>query len=139
MKKYKVNVNGNWYEIALELVDENDIKTSAAPAEKKEEAPVQAAPVQAAPSVQPAAARAAAPKPAAPAGAGKAVTAPMPGVILEISVKEVDTVSAGQKVAVLEAMKMENEIQAESAGTVTKIHVAKGDSVSDGTPIVTIA
>ncbi len=41
MKKYKVNVNGNWYEIALELVDENDIKTSAAPAEKKEEAPVQ--------------------------------------------------------------------------------------------------
>ena len=63
----------------------------------------------------------------------------MPGVILEISVKEGDTVSAGQKVAVLEAMKMENEIQAESAGTVTKIHVAKGDSVSDGTPIVTIA
>ena len=54
-------------------------------------------------------------------------------------VKEGDTVSAGQKVAVLEAMKMENEIQAESAGTVTKIHVAKGDSVSDGTPIVTIA
>ena len=49
------------------------------------------------------------------------------------------SVSAGQKVAVLEAMKMENEIQAESAGTVTKIHVAKGDSVSDGTPIVTIA
>ena len=39
MKKYKVNVNGNWYEIALELVDENDIKTSAAPAEKPQEAP----------------------------------------------------------------------------------------------------
>ena len=99
-----------------------------------------AAPVQAAPAAKAAPAPVAAPKPAAaPAGAGKAVVAPMPGVILEVSVKEGDTVSAGQKVAVLEAMKMENEIQAESAGTVTKIHVAKGDSVSDGTPIVTIA
>ena len=146
MKEYKFKINGNEYNVAINSTEGNiaDVTVNGIAYQVEMDnvlpaAPVQAAPVQAAPSVQPAAARAAAPKPAAPAGAGKAVTAPMPGVILEISVKEGDTVSAGQKVAVLEALKMENEIQAESAGTVTKIHVAKGDSVSDGTPIVTIA
>ena len=47
--------------------------------------------------------------------------------------------AAGQKVAVLEAMKMENEIQADRAGVVTKINVSKGDSVLEGAAIVTIA
>ena len=77
--------------------------------------------------------------PAKAAGAGRAVTAPLPGVIIEVSVSAGQTVKAGQKVAVLEAMKMENEIQAEKDGTVTAIHVAKGDSVLEGAKIVTIA
>ena len=76
---------------------------------------------------------------AKPAGEGKPVTSPLPGVIIEVSVKEGDTVAAGQKVAVLEAMKMENEIQADRAGVVTKINVNKGDSVLEGAAIVTIA
>ncbi|MBO8479210.1 MAG: biotin/lipoyl-binding protein, partial [Bacteroidetes bacterium] len=80
---------------------------------------------------------AAAPAPAA-SGAGKAVTSPLPGVIVEISVKVGDSVKAGQQVAVLEAMKMENAIEADHAGTVTAIHVNKGDSVLEGVPIVTI-
>ena len=132
MKEYKFKINGNEYNVAINSTEGNiaDVTVNGVSYQVEMDnvlpaAPVQAAPVQAAQ--------------AAPAGAGKAVVAPMPGVILEVSVKEGDTVSAGQKVAVLEAMKMENEIQAESAGTVTKIHVAKGDSVSDGTPIVTIA
>ena len=98
-----------------------------------------AAPV-AAVAAAPAAAAAPAPaaKPAA-AGAGKKVVSPLPGVIIEVSVKEGQAVKAGQKVAVIEAMKMENEIAAENDGTVTAIHVSKGDSVLEGADIVTIA
>lgn len=75
----------------------------------------------------------------AAAGAGKPVTSPLPGVIIDISVKEGQAVKAGQKVAVLEAMKMENEIQAPADGTVTAILVSKGDSVLEGAEIVKIA
>ena len=78
-------------------------------------------------------------KQTAPAGAGKPVTSPLPGVIIEVSVKEGQAVKAGQKVAVLEAMKMENEIQAPADGTVTAILVNKGDSVLEGAEIVKIA
>ena len=149
MKQYKFKINGNDYNVAINSTNGNlaDVTVTgvsyqvemensmpAAPAA----APVQAAPQASAPAPQPAAA--AAPAPAAkPAGEGKAVTSPLPGVIIEVSVKEGDTVAAGQKVAVLEAMKMENEIQAEKAGVVTKIHVSKGDSVLEGASIVTIA
>ena len=81
-----------------------------------------------------------APAPASkPAGAGKAVTSPLPGVIIEVSVKEGQAVKAGQKVAVIEAMKMENEIQASADGTVTAVLVNKGDSVLEGAEIVKIA
>ena len=149
MKQYKFKINGNDYNVAINSTNGNlaDVTVNgvsyqvemensmpAAPAA----APVQAAPQASAPAPQLAAA--AAPAPAAkPAGEGKAVTSPLPGVIIEVSVKEGDTVAAGQKVAVLEAMKMENEIQAEKAGVVTKIHVSKGDSVLEGASIVTIA
>ena len=65
--------------------------------------------------------------------------APLPGVIIDICVNVGDTVKQGQKVAVLEAMKMENDIEAAFGGTVTAINVNKGDSVLEGAPIVTIA
>ena len=103
-------------------------------------APVQSAPAQKAAPQAPVQAAAPVPAPAAkPSGEGKPVTSPLPGVIIEVSVKEGDTVAAGQKVAVLEAMKMENEIQADRAGVVTKINVSKGDSILEGAAIVTIA
>lgn len=60
-------------------------------------------------------------------------------MIIEVSVKEGQAVKAGQKVAVIEAMKMENEIQAETDGTVTAVLVSKGDSVLEGAEIVKIA
>ena len=72
-------------------------------------------------------------------GAGEKVNSPLPGVIIEVSVKEGQAVKAGQKVAVLEAMKMENEIPAPKDGTITEIHVHKGDSLQEGDPVVTIA
>lgn len=146
MKQYKFKINGNDYNVAINSTNGNlaDVTVNGVSYQVEMEnsmpaaAPVQAAPQASAPAPQPAAA--AAPAPAAkPAGEGKAVTSPLPGVIIEVSVKEGDTVTAGQKVAVLEAMKMENEIQAEKAGVVTKIHVSKGDSVLEGASIVTIA
>lgn len=74
----------------------------------------------------------------APQGKGEVVTAPLPGVILDIKVKVGDTVKAGQTVAVLEAMKMENEIEATASGTVTAVNAGKGDSVLEGAAIITI-
>jgi glutaconyl-CoA/methylmalonyl-CoA decarboxylase subunit gamma len=85
----------------------------------------------------PAAATSAAPKARPAAGGGKgAVTAPMPGVIIEVSVKVGDTVARGQQVAVLDAMKMHNVIGAPRAGTVGEVFVAAGQSVDHGDAIV---
>ena len=144
MKSYKFKINGNQYNVEVNSVSGNiaDVTVNGTPYQvEMEDAPaVPAAPVQA---VQPAAtvSAPAAPQPAAkPAasGAGKAVKSPLPGVILSINVNVGDSVKAGQTVAVLEAMKMENEIQAESDGTVTAINAAKGDSVLEGAAIVTL-
>lgn len=74
----------------------------------------------------------------APKGKGEVVSAPLPGVILDIKVKVGDAVKAGQTVAVLEAMKMENEIEATASGTVTAVNAGKGDSVLEGAAIITI-
>ena len=118
-KFFDVTVNGATYEV------ETENAPAAAPA------PVAAAaPVQAAPAAAPA---------AKPAGAGEKVPSPLPGVIIEISVKEGQQVKQGQKVVVLEAKKMENEIPAPKDGTITEIHVHKGDSLQEGDPVVTIA
>ncbi len=145
MTQYKFKINGNEYNVAINSVEGNiadvtvngasyKVEMENAPAVPAQAAP---APVKAAPAPTPT--PVAAPAPAAPAGAGKPVTSPLPGVIIEVSVKVGDTVKAGQQVAVLEAMKMENAIETVSAGTVTAIHVNKGDSVLEGAPIVTIA
>lgn len=70
---------------------------------------------------------------------GVAVVAPLPGVIVGIKVSVGDVVKAGQVLAVLEAMKMENDIQAEYEGTVTAVNVVQGDSVLEGAVLVIIS
>jgi acetyl-CoA/propionyl-CoA carboxylase biotin carboxyl carrier protein len=72
------------------------------------------------------------------AASGNDVTSPMHGVVVEISVKQGDAVQQGQVVAVVEAMKMMNEIRAHKAGTAAKIHVAPGDTVEAQSALVTI-
>ena len=119
-KFFDVTVNGATYEVEAENAP------AAAPAPVAAAAPVQAAPAAAAPAAK-------------PAGAGEKVPSPLPGVIIEISVKEGQQVKAGQKIAILEAMKMENEIPAPKDGTITDIHVHKGDTLQEGDPVVTIA
>lgn len=117
MKRFNITVNGKAYDVAVEEVG------GSAPA---------AAPVSA-----PAPAPAAAPAPAV--GSGTPVKAPMPGNILDVKVNVGDTVSVGQVLVVLEAMKMENDIVANAAGKVTSITVKKGDTVNSDDVIATIA
>lgn len=151
MKEYRFKINGNQYNVAINSVEGNiaDVTVNGTSYQVEMEnapaaAPVQAVPVAPAVTVSAPAPQAAAPA-AAPApvpkasGAGKAVTSPLPGVIIGIKVNVGDTVKPGQVVAVLEAMKMENDIEAEFGGTVTAVNVAKGDSVLEGAAIVTIA
>lgn len=146
MRSYKFKINGNEYNVDINSVEGNiaNVTVNGATYEVEMDTPV-SAPVAAAAVKDSSASpqndnQGTAPAPASkPAGAGKAVTSPLPGVIIEVSVKEGQAVKAGQKVAVIEAMKMENEIQASADGTVTAVLVNKGDSVLEGAEIVKIA
>jgi glutaconyl-CoA decarboxylase len=140
MKSFRVTVNGQAYDVSVEeygtAAPAN--QTPAAPVVKQ--APVSAPkPVAAAPAPAPAAPKAApaAPKPAAAAG-GNTVTAPMPGVVLNIMVSVGQTIKANDVLLILEAMKMENEVTAPVAGTVKEVIVAKGASVNTGDVMVVI-
>ncbi len=129
--KAKVEVNGIPFEVEMQgssLVEE------ALPTVSTEAAAATAAPA-AAPAAEPAAPAAAA---KSGPGAGAPVKAPLPGVVTKILVKEGQGVKKGKTVLVLEAMKMENNITAEADGTVTGICVSAGDSVMEGTTLITI-
>ena len=79
-----------------------------------------------------------APRPQAPAAAGRgALTAPMPGVIIEVNVKPGDVVKRGQQVAILDAMKMHNVIGASRDGTIAEVCVEAGQNIAHGAVIVT--
>jgi biotin carboxyl carrier protein len=127
----KVNVNGIPFEVELQ----KPINAAKHPqlSKPKVEAPkpVAAAPVAAAPAAAPA-------QPAAPAGAGTPVKAPLPGTVIDIKVQQGQQVNVGDVVLVLEAMKMQNNIEAEYAGTVTSITVKPGDTVMEGAVLMTI-
>lgn len=144
MKEYKLKINGNDYAVTVNEVDSSvaEVEVNGTPFKVEFEKPIKkAAPVSKpmAPKATPAGApEVKVSKPAAAAGAGNAVTSPLPGVILEVCVKEGDAVKRGQKVMVLEAMKMENVIEATADGTVTAIKVGKGDSVLEGAPLLII-
>ena len=123
--KYRVSLNGKTYEVEVEagkamLLDEYESF-----------APVTAAPVAAsAPAAAPAVVSLA---------AGEPVPAPMPGVILKLLVKQGDAVKEGDTLAILEAMKMENEIAAPKAGTVAQVVCKVGDKVDTGAALVVLA
>ena len=145
MKEYKLKINGNDYAVTVNEVDGSmaEVEVNGTPFKVEFEKPIKKAAAPVAKPMAPKATPAGAPevkvtKPAAAGGAGQAVTSPLPGVILEVSVKVGDAVKRGQKVMVLEAMKMENVIEATADGTVTAIKVDKGDSVLEGAPLVII-
>ena len=162
MKEYKYKINGNEYSVAIidlegdkaavevngvsyqvDILTEGYTAPAPRPAAKPAAAPAPApdpaaAPAAPAPAPQPIAPAAPAAEPAAPAGKGTAVQSPLPGVILDIKVAVGDQVKAGQTVAILEAMKMENNINAECDGVITAIKVSKGDNILEGSDIVII-
>ena len=145
MKEYKYKINGNLYNVVIGDIEENiahvevngthytvemEKKPKAAPAPKPVVRPAAkpaAAPVAAAPVAKPAA-----------GGAKSGVKSPLPGVILDIKVNVGDEVKKGQTLIILEAMKMENSINADKDGKVTAINVSKGESVLEGTDLVII-
>ena len=129
-----VTVNGTDYKVELADAVPAPAQQAARPAPQT--VPTGATALTPAPQATAPAAQAA--TPAAPQGKGEVVTAPLPGVILDIKVKVGDAVKAGQTVAVLEAMKMENEIESTASGTVTAVNAGKGDSVLEGAAIITI-
>lgn len=129
-----VTVNGTDYKVELADAVPAPAQQAARPAPQATSTAAPA-PQTTAPAAQTAAQMATA---SAPQGKGEVVTAPLPGVILDIKVKVGDAVKAGQTVAVLEAMKMENEIEATASGTVTAVNAGKGDSVLEGAAIITI-
>ena len=151
MKKYSLKINGNPYEVKIEDINESstmarvtvngtkyDVEIEGGKASVVKKPAVVAAPEATGLSVTPKTPIAT--KPAAPAAAasGLKVTCPLPGTIISLNVKEGDTVSAGQTLLVLEAMKMENNIDAERGGVVKQVLVSAGATVMEGDVLLVI-
>ena len=144
MKEYKYKINGNLYNVVIGDIEDNIAHVEVngthytVEMEKKPKAEVAPKPVArpAAPAPAPAAP---APAPAAKPAAGKSgVKSPLPGVILDIKCNVGDEVKKGQTLIILEAMKMENSINADKDGKISAINVSKGESVLEGTDLVII-
>ncbi|MBR5893488.1 MAG: acetyl-CoA carboxylase biotin carboxyl carrier protein subunit [Bacteroidaceae bacterium] len=142
MKEYKYTINGEKYEVAVNEVADTTAKVTVngveytveweKPEEKKPATVVK-------PVVKPVAApAAAAPAAAAAPVNGHPIKTPLPGVIIDVKVNVGDTVAKGQTVVLLEAMKMENNINADRDGKVASIAVGKGDTVADGAVLIVL-
>ena len=112
MKDYSLKINGNQYDISIEDVNEESTMANVTSAPKAAQA--------------------------AAGGPGLQVKSPLPGTILSVNVKEGDRVAPRQTLFVLEAMKMENNIDAERGGVVKSIHVQKGATVMEGDLLIVI-
>lgn len=140
MKSYKLNINGASYNVDINEVEGQEISLEVNGTPYKVTVDKEIKPIKKA-SPAPRATQAAAPAAAAPAAtSGKtfSVSTPLPGTILKVMVKVGDKVTAGQAVVLLEAMKMENNIESDYAGTVTAVKVSQGDSVMEGDVLITI-
>jgi biotin carboxyl carrier protein len=131
----RIQVNGKEFRVDLKQLGLGKLMPVATAAAEARPA---ASPAPAALGVAPAPAAPLAPAPAS-GDASSLVKAPLPGLIIDIKVREGEKVKAGQNIIVMEAMKMENQIQATTDGTVKKIFVKKGDNVAEGNAMVEIA
>ena len=150
MAKYQYTVKGVDYEVEIQDIEGNiaNVTVNGIPFEVEMKQPVKAGKQkvklsgeqkESAPTATPTATATPAATTTAAAASGKPVVAPLPGTINEIKVKVGDKVNAGDTVVILEAMKMQNNIEAETSGTITSINVNKGDAVMEGDTLVTIA
>ena len=145
MKKFKFTINGNQYETEILTVEDNIAEVEVNGTLYKVEVDKTMKAVKTpklvrqavVPSTDSHPSVAKTSSPSAPKGAGS-IKSPLPGVILEMYVREGDTVKMGQKLLMLEAMKMENNIEADKAGKITSILKQKGDSVMEGDVLIII-
>ena len=137
MKEYKYTINGNVYNVVIGDIEDNIAHVEVngthynVEMEKKVKKTVPVA------RPRPAATSACV-KPVKPAASKGGIKSPLPGVILDIKVKEGDEVKKGQTLIILEAMKMENSINADRDGKIASIKVSKGESVLEGTDLIII-
>lgn len=145
MKNFKFKINGTEYSVDINEVEGQEISLDVNGTPYKvtvdKEMKQKQVVIQTRKAPQVAAAAGSEVQKAAPAttgGAGTKVTTPLPGTILDVFVNVGDKVKAGQTVVLLEAMKMENNIEADVEGTITEVKVRKGDSVLEGDVMVVI-
>lgn len=130
MKEYRIKVNGTSYHVVVEDVNGVSAVTDVTPTQ----APITPPPAPEVVVAQPTAST----PPAASTGEGFAVKSPLPGTIFEMCVQVGQKVAVGQKLLVIDAMKMENNLVSEKAGTISSINVNKGDSVVEGDVLMVI-
>lgn len=141
MKNFKFKINGNDYEVAIdEIVDNNaNVEVNGVKyvveLEKQADKPQ---PIVRKPRPQAVKNEPVQPKASTPSGNVKSVLSPLPGVILDVKVKEGDKISKGTTVLIMEAMKMENNIVSEFDGVVTALKVKNGQSVLQNDVLVEI-
>lgn len=123
LRKFNIKVNGKEYLVEMEEITEGGVASQAAPVAPQTPPATPQAPVTP---------QAPIPVAVAPTGSGETFPAPMPGTVLRIDAKVGDTVTANQGVLILEAMKLENEIVAPQAATITEIFVTAGQAVEAG-------
>ncbi len=145
MKKFKFKINGNQYNAEVLSIEDNIAEIEINGTKYSVEVDKDMQPVKtpklvrsiSVPSTDTHPAVAKTSSPSAPKGGGT-IKSPLPGVILEIYVKTGDVVKIGQRLLVLEAMKMENNIEADKAGKIVSISKNKGDSVMEGDVLIVI-
>ena len=142
MKEYKFKIEGKDYSVSVDNVEDNVanvVVNGVAHTVEMEKSPeFTPAPTAPRPTAQRRPAETATAAPAASASEGKPLKSPLPGVIIDILVKKGDTVKSGQKIILLEAMKMENNIDSDRDGIVLDIKVVKGASVNEGDTLMVI-
>lgn len=145
MKRFKFTINGNIYDVEIQNIDGNIAEVEVNGTTYKVEVDKQLQPTKtprlvrtvSVPSTDVAPSTAKFANPASPKGTGS-IKSPLPGTILDIFVREGDNVKIGQKLLLLEAMKMENTIHADKEGKVTAINTRKGDNVMEGDVLMLI-
>jgi len=141
VKEYNLKINGNDYAVSINSVEDSlvEVEVNGTPYHVEIDRVVKQAAKINPPAPAPVSGSGApvVSKPIVPVNTG-AVKSPLPGVIISINVNVGDTVKTGQKLLVLEAMKMENNIDADRDGKVVAVKVAKGDSVLEGAELVII-
>lgn len=145
MKKYNFKINGNKYEVLIDTLEDDiakvEVNGTLYTVELEKKSTVAKTPklmrTISVPSTDSTKSDVKTSNPTAPKGGGT-IKSPLPGVILKTHVKVGDIVTLSQELITLEAMKMENSVQADKAGEVISIHFNTGDAVMEGDVLITI-